>query len=46
MKTLPPGVSAVGNEPGWQMALAKLAELVEADWGSSQEYAFYFGGCI
>jgi Activator of Hsp90 ATPase homolog 1-like protein len=26
---LPPGVSPVENETGWQMALAKLAALVE-----------------
>jgi uncharacterized protein YndB with AHSA1/START domain len=28
---LPPGVSTADNEMGWQMALAKLAALVEAD---------------
>jgi len=27
---LPPGVSPADNEAGWQMALAKLAALVEA----------------
>lgn len=27
---LPPGLSAVDNEVGWRMSLAKLAELVEA----------------
>jgi hypothetical protein len=27
---LPPGVSVVDNEAGWQMALAKLAAFVEA----------------
>jgi uncharacterized protein YndB with AHSA1/START domain len=27
---LPPGISAADNELGWQMALAKLARLVEA----------------
>jgi uncharacterized protein YndB with AHSA1/START domain len=27
---LPPGVSAADNELGWQLALAKLAALVEA----------------
>lgn len=28
---LPPGISAADNETGWQMALAKLAALVEAE---------------
>jgi uncharacterized protein YndB with AHSA1/START domain len=32
---LPPGVPPDDNEIGWQMALAKLAALVEADWRSS-----------
>ena len=29
---LPIGVSTADNETGWQMALAKLAALVEAGW--------------
>jgi uncharacterized protein YndB with AHSA1/START domain len=29
---LPPGVSPADNEVGWQMALAKLAALVETGW--------------
>jgi uncharacterized protein YndB with AHSA1/START domain len=29
---LPPGVSPADNEAGWQMALAKLAALVETGW--------------
>jgi len=33
---LPPGVSPADNEAGWQMALAKLAALVEAGWRSSE----------
>ncbi len=33
---LPPGVSPADNETGWQMALAKLAALVETGWGSSE----------
>ncbi len=33
---LPPGVSPADNETGWQMALAKLAVLVEAGWRSSE----------
>jgi uncharacterized protein YndB with AHSA1/START domain len=33
---LPPGVSPADNETGWQMALAKLAALVETGWRSSQ----------
>ena len=32
---LPTGVSPADNETGWQMALAKLAVLVEMDWRSS-----------
>jgi uncharacterized protein YndB with AHSA1/START domain len=32
---LPPGVSPADNETGWQMALGKLAALVETGWGSS-----------
>jgi len=32
---LPTGVSPADNETGWQMALAKLAALVEMDWRSS-----------
>ena len=31
---LPPGVSTVDNETGWQMALAKLAALVEGNQGA------------
>ena len=29
---LPPGLSTADNDAGWQMALAKLAALVEADY--------------
>ena len=33
---LPIGVSTADNETGWQMALAKLAALVEAGWRESE----------
>jgi uncharacterized protein YndB with AHSA1/START domain len=33
---LPPGVSPADNEAGWQMALAKLAALVETGWRASE----------
>jgi uncharacterized protein YndB with AHSA1/START domain len=33
---LPPGVPPADNEAGWQMALAKLAALVETGWPSSE----------
>ncbi len=36
---LPPGLSPVDNERGWQMALAKLAALVEAQPGRGQSYS-------
>jgi uncharacterized protein YndB with AHSA1/START domain len=34
---LPRGVSPADNEVGWQMALAKLAALVETDWSLEDE---------
>jgi uncharacterized protein YndB with AHSA1/START domain len=33
---LPPGVSTADNETGWQMALAKLAALVEASYNTAR----------
>jgi len=33
---LPPGVSTADNETGWQMALAKLAALVEATYNAAR----------
>jgi uncharacterized protein YndB with AHSA1/START domain len=33
---LPPGVSPADNETGWQMALAKLAALVDTGWRQSE----------
>src|SRR5258708_6547819 len=35
---LPPGVSPADNEVGWQMALAKLAALVEVGWRLARPY--------
>jgi uncharacterized protein YndB with AHSA1/START domain len=34
---LPPGVSPADNETGWRMALAKLADLVEAGSGRDKK---------
>ena len=33
---LPPGVSIADNQVGWESALARLAELVEAGWKDSR----------
>jgi len=33
---LPPGVSTTDNETGWQMALTKLAALVEATYNKAR----------